>query len=143
MSTTLALPPRTATVASHETATQRATIHETAYRDYMVWGVRGRMTLSETHLTCQGWTFRGRYKQRWALSKIKNVRWRRKPGANLVFTLHDGTQYVVKAKGPGIWWYVLDAYLPCASDATGLPDTSPPRMPNSFPLRGERMTLPA
>lgn len=84
---------------------------KTTYRDYMRPVFRGRMLLYDTHLVMQGWTLRGRYTRTWQLQQIRSVHWLRQNGPNLSLQLADGTRYLVKAKGPGIWWYVLSAYL--------------------------------
>lgn len=99
------------TITVKETPVLETSLQRTTYcgcTQHVLWG---RMTLYETRLVLRGWTLRGRIERSWSLQEVRDVVWVRKPGADLMLKLHNGTRYFIKARGAGVWWYVLGAYL--------------------------------
>lgn len=110
-STTTTLPRVASAPQAQAALVTEVPVLQTRYRDYMGRVFFGEMTLYENRLELRGWSWRGRMERVWSLREIRAVEWLRKPEANLVFRLYDGSRYYVKAKGVGVWWHVLDAYI--------------------------------
>lgn len=86
-------------------------IRKSSYREAHLFTLFGRMTLYEHKLVFSAWSLRGRSSRELVLQDVVRVRWRRKKGPNLIFILKDGARFSVRAKGPAIWHYILEAQL--------------------------------